>query len=267
MQQISVYLYPNNIDVFTNVGAWTTERYRKVYQRNIKVYGGMDNRIKVQVKNADQKSLNITGSTVVFTLVGRDTQELILERDCTVTDLVTGKINVTLTAADLLDIETGSYQYSLHRETRTTINADEYLVIEKTPLYSDSQYGTLGTIEIAHSIYGAPTISNSIKVFSLHKSFGESFIDYYVSGIIDAKPEVSAPNSLHTFQFYFSNYSGSVTIQGSLSEGGNPEVWADVTTLNFENATNDYHNLTGKYNWFRIKHTPTSGTVDKVLYR
>ena len=192
----------------------------------------MDNRIKVQVKNADQKSLNITGSTVVFTLVGRDTQELILEKDCTVTDLVTGKINVTLTAADLLDIETGSYQYSLHRETRTTINADEYLVTEKTPLYSDSQYGTLGTIEVAHSIYGAPTISNSIKVFSLHKSFGESFTDYYVSGIMDAK-----------------------------------EVWADVATLNFENATNDYYNVTGKYNWFRLKHTPTSGTVDKVLYR
>jgi hypothetical protein len=221
----------------------------------------------VQVKNADQKSLNITGSTVVFTLVGRDTQELILEKDCTVTDLITGKIYFTLTAADLLDIETGSYQYSLHRETRTTIDADEYLVTEKTPLYSDSQYGTLGIIEVAHSIYGAPTISNSIKVFSLHKSFGESFTDYYVSSIIDAKPEVSAPNSLHTFQFYFSNYSGSVIIQGSLSDGGNPEVWADVATLNFENAANDYHNLTGKYNWFRIKHTPTSGTVDKVLYR
>ena len=267
MQQISVYLYPNNIDVFTNIGAWTTERYRKVYQRNIKVYGGMDNRIKVQVKNADQKSLNITGSTVVFTLVGRDTQELILEKDCTVTDLATGKINVILTAADLLDIETGSYQYSLHRETRSNIDSTEYIVTEKTPLYSDSQYGTLGTIEVAHSIYGAPTISNSIKVFSLHKSFGESFTDYYVSGIIDAKPEVSAPNSLHTFQFYFSNYSGLVIIQGSLSDGGNPEVWADVATLNFENATNDYYNLTGKYNWFRLKHTPTSGTVDKVLYR
>ena len=267
MQQISVYLYPNNIDVFTNIGAWTTERYRKVYQRNIKVYGGMDNRIKVQVKNADQKSLNITGSTVVFTLVGRDTQELILEKDCTVTDLATGKINVTLTAADLLDIEAGSYQYSLYRETRTTINADEYLVTEKTPLYSDSQYGSFGTLEVYQSIYGAPTVSNSIKVFSLHKSFGENFTDYYVSSIIDAKPEVSAPNSLHTFQFYFSNYSGSVIIQGSLSDGGNPEVWADVAALNFENATNDYYNLTGKYNWFRLKHTPISGTVDKVLYR
>lgn len=267
MQQISVYLYPNNIDVFTNVGAWTTERYRKVYQRNIKVYGGMDNRIKVQVKNADQKSLNITGSTVVFTLVSRDTQELILEKDCTVTDLVTGKISVTLTDADLLDIETGSYQYSLHRETRTNIDSTEYLVTEKTPLYSDSQYGTLGTLEVAHSIYGSATPSNSIKVFSLHKSFDQSFNDFYVSSIIDAKSEVSAPNSLHTFQFYFTNYSGSVLIQGSLSDGGNPEVWADVAALSFENAANSYHNLTGKYNWFRIKHTPTSGTVDKILYR
>jgi len=267
MQQISVYLYPNNIDVFTNVGAWTTERYRKVYQRNIKVYGGMDNRIKVQVKNADQKSLNITGSTVVFTLVGRDTQELILQKDCIVTDLATGKIYFTLTASDLLGLEEGSYQYSLHRESRTNIDADEYLVTEKTPLYSDSQYGSFGTLEVYQSIYGAPTISNSIKVFSLHKSFGEPFSDYYISSLIDARPEVSAPNSLHTFQFYFTNYSGSVIVQGSLSDGGTPEVWADVVTLNFENATNGYHNLTGKYNWFRIKHTPTSGTVDKVLYR
>ncbi len=267
MQQISVYLYPNNIDVFTNIGAWTTEGYRKMYQRNLKVYGGMDNRIKVQVKNADQKSLNITGSTVVFTLVGRDTQELILEKDCTVIDSVTGKIDFIITAADLLEIETGSYQYSLHRETRSNIDSTEYIVTEKTPLYSDSQYGTLGTIEVSNSIYGSATASNSIKVFSLHKSFDQSFDDFYVSSIIDAKPEVSAPNSLHTFQFYFSNYSGSVIIQGSLSDGGNPQVWADVATINLEDATNDYRNLTGRYNWFRIKHTPTSGTVDKVLYR
>jgi len=267
MQQISVYLYPNNIDVFTNIGTWSTERYRKVYQRNIKAYGGVDNKIKVQVKNADQKSLNIAGSTVVFTLVSRDTQELILQKDCVVTDLATGKIYFTLTAADLLELESGDYQYSLHRETRTTIDADEYLVTEKTPLYSDSQYGLFGTIEIHQSIYGAPTISNSIKVFSLHKSFGEPFSDYYISSLIDARPEVTAPNSLHTFQFYLTNYTGAVTIQGSLSDGGSPEIWADITTLNFNNSTNEYHNLTGKYNWFRIKHVPTTGTVDKILYR
>jgi len=33
-----------------------------------------------------------------------------------------------------------------------------------------------------------------------------------------------------------------------------------------------YRNITGKYNWFRVKHTPNklitnNGTVDKILYR
>jgi hypothetical protein len=71
---------------------------------------------------------------------------------------------------------------------------------------------------------------------------------------------------------FFTNYTGSVTIQGSLSEGGNPEVWVDVETLALTTATLTYQNITGKYNWFRVKHTPNklitnNGTVDKILYR
>jgi hypothetical protein len=71
---------------------------------------------------------------------------------------------------------------------------------------------------------------------------------------------------------FFSNYSGQVVIQGSLSEGGNPEVWVDVETLALTAETAAYRNITGKYNWFRVKHTPNklitnNGTVDKILYR
>ena len=56
MHLISVYLYQNKIDVFTNAAtAWQTERYRRVYNRNIKIYRGVDNRIDIQVRNSDQK--------------------------------------------------------------------------------------------------------------------------------------------------------------------------------------------------------------------
>jgi hypothetical protein len=71
---------------------------------------------------------------------------------------------------------------------------------------------------------------------------------------------------------FCTNYTGSVIIQGSISEGGNPGVWVDVETLVLTAETLTYQNITGKYNWFRVKHTPNklitnNGTVDKVLYR
>ena len=75
MQLISVYLYPNKIDVFTNASAaWQTKRYRRVYNRNIKIYRGVDNRIDLQVRNSDEKAADTTGSTLVFNLVERETQ-------------------------------------------------------------------------------------------------------------------------------------------------------------------------------------------------
>jgi hypothetical protein len=78
MQLISVYLYPNKLDVFTNsLADWTTERYRQVYQHNLKIYRGVDNRIDIQVKNAAQKPLDITSGVFVFVLVSRETQELL----------------------------------------------------------------------------------------------------------------------------------------------------------------------------------------------
>jgi hypothetical protein len=59
MQLGSVYLYPNRLDVYTNFDDWVHERNRKVYQRNLKVYRGVDNRIEFRVKTSDQKVVNI----------------------------------------------------------------------------------------------------------------------------------------------------------------------------------------------------------------
>jgi hypothetical protein len=95
--------------------------------------------------------------------------------------------------------------------------------------------------------------------------------DYYISSIIDARPEISDPQTLHTFQFFTSNYIGSATIQGSLSDGVNPHVWADLSTVQIA-STDDtfFSNISGKYNYFRIKHSPNvenQGTFDRILYR
>lgn len=267
MQLISCYLYSNKIDVFTNAAAaWKTERYRRVYNRNIKIYRGVDNRIDVQVRNSDQKATATTGSTLVFNLVERESQRLVAVKDCTVVDATLGKHYVTFSENELLDIEAGFYQYSLYKEVRTDNGDGTYTVTSRTPLYGDSQYDILGTIEVYTSGAGDVQDSTVVKEFSKHINYIDPADDYYISSIISARPETNTPQTLHTFQFFFTNYQGEMTLQASISDGGAPHIWTDVLSWT-PSANIDYKNVTGKYNWFRIKHIPVTGTVDKVLYR
>ncbi len=269
MQFNPVYLYSNKLDVFTSPSdTWSSERYRKVYNRNLKIYRGVDNRIDIQVRNSDQKASNITGSTLVFNLVARDTKDLVLQKDFSDMDLSTGKVTITLTEAELLDLDNGFYNYSIVKEVRSDVDSTDYKVTSRIPMYVDSQYDTVGTLEISGDVYGNVEPSLVVNTFSYTNPFtqGEETPKWYDSAIIDAHV-----TNNHTFQFYSTNYTGTVVIQGNMDDqGATPREtkWATVATVDL--TTEKYKNVVGKYNWLRIKHTPdtsNTGTIDKVLYR
>ena len=275
MQFNPVYLYVNKLDIFTTpTDTWSTERYRRVYNRNLKIFRGVDNRIDIQVRNNDQKASNIVGSTLVFNLVSQDTKHLVLQKDFTAMDLATGKVTVILTAEELLDLDVGFYNYSIIKEVRTTVDSTDYTVTSKMPLYMDSQYDTVGTLEITGDVYGDVSTSVNVSTFNYTNPFTQGAVEpfpFYTSEIIDASPNTSPAYPIHTFQFYTTNYTGTVEIQANLDDqGATPREtkWATVATVDL--LTERYKNVTGKYNWFRIKHIPAlnnTGTVDKILYR
>ena len=275
MQFNPVYLYVNKLDIFTTpTDTWSTERYRRVYNRNLKIFRGVDNRIDIQVRNNDQKASNIVGSTLVFNLVSQDTKHLVLQKDFTAMDLATGKVTVILTAEELLDLDVGFYNYSIIKEVRTTVDSTDYTVTSKMPLYMDSQYDTVGTLEITGDVYGDVSTSVNVSTFNYTNPFTQGAVEpfpFYTSEIIDARPNTSPAYPIHTFQFYTTNYTGTVEIQASLdAQGATPREtkWSTVATVDL--LTEQYKNVTGKYNWFRVKHIPAlnnTGTVDKILYR
>jgi hypothetical protein len=270
MQLNSVYLYPNKIDVFTNaLASWQLERYRRVYNRNLKVYRSVDNRIDLQVRNSDQKAADITGSILVFNIITREDKDLILSKDCTTQSLTGGKVYVTLTKEELNSLESGFYNYSITQEVRETINVTEYRVTSKTPMFQDAQYGAIGVLEVAGDVLGEATDTLVVDKFSYIDPATTGFTDpkYYTSSLINTVGNTQVPQSLHTFQIYSTNYTGTVKIQGSLSDDSSPSVWTDIETITLTAATQTYKNVTGKYNFFRIRHYPTTGTVDKILYR
>lgn len=286
MQLSSVYLLSNKIDVFTNaLASWQTERYNRVYNRNLKIYRSVDNRIDIQVRNSDQKAQSVVGSTLVFNLISREDKNLILSKDCITVDATKGRVYVNLTRSELEGLEKGFYAYSVVSESRTTVDTDsttsEYTVSNRKALYIDSQYGVISPIEVSGDVLGDTTQTLVINKFDYVNpaTLGEADPDYYISSIVDTKGENETPQSLHTFQFNFSNYIGEVTIQASLNEGGDPYDWVDVpsadvtpgvNTFSVSSETTLYKNVVGKWNFFRIKHIPdnsNTGTLDTILYR
>jgi len=263
MQLIPVYLYPNKIDVYTNVPG-TTERYRRVYNRNIKFYRGIDNTVDIHVRNSDEKSLDVTGFNFVFNLINRNDQSLILSKDCTIVTAATGRLRVSLTELEMYSIQNGFYEYSIHKETRQT-NNDSYVVIKRDPMYIDSQYGAVATLEVVGDTRGNPLPSLEVTSFTETRPSvtGDTGDPFYISSLIDAKYNTSTAHSNHTFVFYFNNYTGSVVLQGSLSDSNDPTnlPWTTIDTLPYVSANIEYYNTVGKWRWFRIKQKSHQGVT------
>ena len=258
MQLISVYLYPNKVDAYTNAFSdWTESRYRRVYNRNLKIYRGVDNRIDFQVRNADEKVQTITGTVLVFSLSNQETGELILQKDCTVQSNQTGKVFVTLPEKEMRFIEPGQYNYCLHREIRTAIDSSNYLVENKQPLYIDSQYGVNSTIEIYGDVFGEVQPSYETVAFEERVPFELNASSIFYSSTIPANPELTTPKSVHTFQINMTDYFGNIVIEASLEDSAAPEKWFDVATLDSAGKSILYHNIIGKFNWFRVRHSPS----------
>jgi hypothetical protein len=276
MQVNSVYLYPIRLEVFTNasVAGWTTERYRQVYNHDLKMYRSVDNRIDLQVRNSDQKHSSYAGTVLIFNLTAREGMDLVVTKEFSAISETQGTARLIVTQADLIDLEPGSYQYSITQETRRALDGtayvpgNDYKVTSRSPMYFDSQYGAVGTVMVMGDALS--NVENSLVVdkfsYTNPKTLGEDTEQFYISSIIDAQAKLTIPQALHTFQFYSTGYSGSITIQGSTRDDAAPSKWVDLLTFTSTNSL-EYKNIEGKYNWFRIKHFPTAGTLDKVLYR
>jgi len=68
MQKISSYLYSNKVVINLDLAASLVE-WRIVYQRKLKIYKGFDNVIELDIKNSDQKRINVSDKTLKCVLM------------------------------------------------------------------------------------------------------------------------------------------------------------------------------------------------------
>lgn len=87
---------------------------------------------------------------------------------------------------------------------------------------------------------------------------------------VQAYPHLNENKALHTAQVYFTNFTGTLKIEGSMAAISelDTDEWFDITTKTYTGQSdNVYINWNGVYSHIRFSKTVTSGTLDKILYR
>lgn len=264
MQKISTYLYPNRIELLADLAGFTTE-YTNVYQRTLKIYNGIDNTIEFDIKNADQKRIDLTTLSTIRLNVMDAAGNALPNSPYTVNSTaIKGIATVTIPQADLTDLTQQYLQYSV---TAVKAGAD-------VMLYGDSRFGALGKMELVGS--AMPTFRDD----RIYNTFtGE--IDLYGNVIQHSSAiptkfyEAVATESL-SFNIDTIGYIGTITLEGTTASTISVESWKNAEPLRTYIISSRLSETTPvsfswtnvpieKYNYFRVKWTQYTLSVAGVF--
>jgi hypothetical protein len=259
MQKISSYLYPNRIELLADLAGFTTE-YTNVYQRIVKIYKGVDNVIELDVKNADQKRINIATSidNMRVNLMDASGNEIgIYEVNVYPQDGVKkGLAYFTINADSLSGL---SHQFLTYSVTHT-VNGNPQV------LYGDTRFGAVGTIELVGNAMPTSRTDRVYNTFTAEIDLNGH--PTYHSSAIPATFYEAVKTETLSFDVALKGFTGSVWLEATKQSTLNTEAWkgADyVDSYTFESFTGTWsstNNIIGDNKYFRISYTtPRSNGV------
>ena len=257
MQKINGYIETQYLVVLYNPDTSTANRSRTVYARPLKIYRGINNTVQLRLLDNDQKAVNITGKTFVLNIVDPTTHLVIKNKSGVISNATQGKVDFTFTSTDLSDTYAGKVKYSIHEEdgsgNRTAI------------IYSDDDYGADGFAQIFDSPYVGFSASQTATFSTMTASTTDDNSNYVLAH------EHLDDNSLHTAQYFLSGYTGTITVQITLSADPSSLLdsdWVDLSSTSYtSDSTSPSVNFVGNYTAVRFKSVKSAGTITKVLYR
>ena len=270
MQKISTYLYPNRIELLADLAGFTVE-YTNVYQRNIKIYAGIDNTIEFDIKNPDQKRIDLSTLSMIELNVMDASGQALPNSPYTVIPMLPqttykGLASVTLPQDDLdqLDHQFLSFSVSAIKSGKDVL------------LYGDTRFGAVGKMELVGD--AMPTIKDDQVVTSFYKDlqYGTSMIEYFHSSAIPLRFYEAVPNNETSVEFRFDQLIGTVKVEVTKDASISSETFTlrgtVLDTFTVDSATaymlKRYQN-TEDYTYMRVTFNrtdvqATTGTITKV---
>lgn len=264
MQTLAAYLYDQVIDVVINLDPLPNRENQLVYAKPLVIFKGIDNKIKLAIRNQDQKLQSLLDSTIVFNLMSMG--ELVFKKIAQPYLDDKGIAWIKFDSADLDVIEGGDYHYSLF-----FISGEG----ETSVLYADDNFNAQGQCQIVDKVY--PTFIPSIEPVIGPFNNNSPSADGYTTGsltftnILEVRNTVNSGSLMQSFQYYATGFTGTIDVQGSMqpSTGFQTADWAplgDTVTLSNFTGTG-YSFFYGKVSMVRFKIYTATGTFNKLLYR
>jgi len=265
MQKISSYLYSNRVTLLADLAGFTVE-YINVYQRNVKIYNGIDNTIEFDIKNADQKRIDLT-TLLQIELNVMDVQGNALENSpYTVTPTaLKGIAKVTIPQEDLDELSSQYLKYSV-----TAVNTTG----EDVLLYADTQFGAVGTMELVGD--AMPTFRDDrIYEHFTQEIDLEGNVTNHTPAIASKFYEAEPVKTLD-FEIKVTDFIGTIYLEGtenstiSVNSYLNAPQIRTITTTVATTTTITFNDVEiGNYNYFRVtwkngNYKLALGTVDKI---
>lgn len=258
MQTVTRYLLTNVVIAYQN---GYHGRNSKVYDRRLTLHRGVSNPITFTFKNEDQKAQDITSRTYEFNMIDSESKKAVLTKTLTVLDdgstvSTRGDASCTITEGDLLPLDAKFYNFSV-REVKSDGSREI--------TYADTGYAAAGTVELLDGAYPEFVASTSISTFTLSS-------DTFTSGAVTGRPGINNNQALHTIAIYPKNFTGTVTVQGTMvATSPTDNDYFDITSSSLSASSSvSTLNFTGVFQNVRFKavrDTGTTGRIDKILYR
>lgn len=263
MQKISSYLYSNRIQLLADLADFTVE-YTNVYQRNVKIYNGIDNVLEFDIKNADQKRIDLATFDSISLNVMDQAGNALPNSPYTVTPLDQttrkGIAKVTIPKDDISSFTPQFFTYSV-----TGVSAGDDVL-----LYADTRFGALGKLELVG--YAVPGDSEQrTKVYNTFTAeIDLKGTPTYHSSAIPTKYYEAVPSTLFIFSVDLIGFTGAIWIETTNKSTINLEAFKNsnyVRSQTYTNYTGTWAppaiDITGKdYQYFRVSYTtPTSNGV------
>lgn len=159
MITIKTYLYPNTVEVQVFDPTIFKTRNRQVYSRPIKVYQGVDNPVQVIVRNQDQKSVNLTGSSVTASIQDPVNKVTIKSYPVIWANIQLGQGTFTFDANTINSLEQRFYKLAFS----TTVTATDVT----SPVYIDDNYGVPLDLEVLPAYYETSVTLPGTDTYSL----------------------------------------------------------------------------------------------------
>ena len=212
MQKISSYLYKNRINVFASLPSYAddtsniTVEYTKVEQRIVKIYSGIDNTIEFDVKNYDQKRIDLhTLQSLEMNVMDASGYSLSNSPYAITVTSARGIGSVTIPAADLSALDDQYLKFSL---TAKDSSGKDVL------LYVDTYFNATGKLQL---------IGNAMPIIREERVY-DTFI-----AEIDLQGMPIYHSSAIPVKFYEAESTETVNLEIQVA-GFIGSIWIDATT-------------------------------------